>query len=127
MCCGGANTFNGRFIPQHITGGGDTQNDRKRKIEGEQITPEKSNLNDKHDTKDQTQATKSKWKIGAALKERDQLNVLKVLSDNNDRFAYTIEEVERYTGPPIEIKLNSSKDIFRPPHKLGEKEWAFVG
>ena len=65
--------------PNTSLGGGDTQNDRKRKITGEQITPEKSNLNDKHDTKDQTPTTKSKWKIGAALKERDQLNVLKVL------------------------------------------------
>ena len=63
----------------------------------------------------------------SALKERDQLNVLKVLSDNNDRFAYTIEEVDRYTGPPMEIKLNSQKYIFRPPHKLGGKKWAFVG
>ena len=27
----------------------------------------------------------------------------------------------------MEIKINSTKDIFRPPHKLGEKEWAFVG
>ena len=53
--------------------------------------------------------------------------MLKIQSDNNDRFAYAIEEVKRYTGPPMEIKLNSQKDIFRPPHKLGEKEWAFVG
>ena len=55
------------------------------------------------------------------------MKVLEVLDDNNDRFAYKIEELERYTGPPMEIKINSVKDIFRPPHKLGEKEWAFVG
>ena len=61
------------------------------------------------------------------LKERDQLKVLQMLANNNDRFAYKVEELERYTSPPMEIKLNSSKYIFRPPHKLGEKEWTFVG
>ena len=68
-----------------------------------------------------------KWKLGPKLTERGQLEVLQVLTDNNDRFAYVIEELERYTGPPMEIKINTVKYIFRPPHKLGEKEWAFVG
>ena len=68
-----------------------------------------------------------KWKLGPKLTEQDQLKVLQVLADNNDRFAYKIEELERYTGPPMEIKINTDKDIFRPPHKLGEKELAFVG
>ena len=27
----------------------------------------------------------------------------------------------------MEIKLNSPKDHFRPPHKLGEKEMVFIG
>ena len=53
--------------------------------------------------------------------------MLRILSENNDRFAYTIEQLSRYTGPAIEINLNSKKDIFRPPHKLGEKESAFLG
>ena len=26
----------------------------------------------------------------------------------------------------MEIQLNDDKDIFRPPHKLGDKEWTFV-
>ena len=68
-----------------------------------------------------------KWKIGGSLTERDQLDVLRILSANNDRFAYSLEELSRYTGPAMEINLNSKKDIFRPPHKLGEKELAFVG
>ena len=68
-----------------------------------------------------------KWKLGPKLTERDQLRVLQVLEDNNDRFAYKIEGLGRYTGPPMEIKINTKDDIFRPPHKLGEKEWAFVG
>ena len=70
---------------------------------------------------------KPKWKVGGGLTERDQLDVLRVLSENNDRFAYQIDSLERYTGPPMEIHLNTDKDIFRPPHKLGEKEWTFVG
>lgn len=74
----------------------------------------------------QSTITKDKWKIGASLTERDQLDVLRVLSENNDRFAYSMEELSRYTGPPMEIHLNSAKDIFRPPHKLGEKELNFV-
>ena len=44
-----------------------------------------------------------KWKIGGGLKERDQLDVWKVLSKNTDRFAYAIEELVLYTGPPMEI------------------------
>ena len=65
-------------------------------------------------TPDQVQPTrlKDKWKIGADLKERDQLDVLRILSENNDRFACTIEELSCYTGPAMEIKLNSQKDIF---------------
>ena len=27
----------------------------------------------------------------------------------------------------MEVQLNDDKDIFRPPHKLGDKEWTFVG
>ena len=55
------------------------------------------------------------------------MDVLRVLEENNDRFAYSLEDLEHYTGPPMESILNDSKDIFRPPHKLGEKEWEFVG
>ena len=51
-----------------------------------------------------------KWKLGPKL------------TDHNDRFAYIFKELERLTGPPMEIKINSVKDIFRPPRKLGEKE-----
>ena len=70
---------------------------------------------------------KNKWKIGAGLTERDQLDVLRVLSENNDRFAYTIEEISRYQGPAMEINQISQKQIFRPPHKLGEKDLTFLG
>ena len=79
-------------------------------------------------TPDRGQPTilKNKLKVGAEHTERDQLKVLKILSENNDRFAYSLEELSQYTGPPMEIKINSQKEIFRPPHKLGEKELTFV-
>ena len=70
--------------------------------------------------------TKPKWKMGGALSERDQFDVLKNLSDNNDRFAYCLEDLDQYNGPSMEVHLNDDKDIFRPPHKLGDKEWTFV-
>ena len=69
---------------------------------------------------------RNKLKVGAILTEQDQLDVLRVLFENNDRFAYTIEELSRYTGPAMEINLNSQKYIFRPQHKLGEKELAYA-
>ena len=37
--------------------------------------------------------TKPKWKMGGALSERDRLDVLKNISNNNDRFAYTLEDL----------------------------------
>ena len=52
------------------------------------------------------------------------MDVLKTLLENNDRFAYSLEDLEQCNGPPMEV--NCEKDIFRPPHKLGEKEWKFV-
>lgn len=64
---------------------------------------------------------------GGGAQERDHLDILRVLEENNDRFAYGLDDLEQYTGPPMEIKLNSPKDIFRSPHKLGKKEWEFVG
>ena len=67
------------------------------------------------------------WKIGGGLTERDQLNVLLTLKQNNDRFAYSLEDLDQYTGPPMEVRLNTDKDIFRPPHKLADKEWTFIG
>ena len=52
-------------------GGGDTQNGKKRKIDGSERIPD-------HDIRGHmpSEIPKSKWKIGKDLKERDQLNVL---------------------------------------------------
>ena len=55
------------------------------------------------------EVNKTKWKIGGGLTERDQLDVLKTLSENNDRFAYSLEDLEQYNGPAMEVNLNSEK------------------
>ena len=38
--------------------------------------------------------TKPKWKLGGSLSEKDKLDVLKHIPDNNDRFAYSLEDLE---------------------------------
>ena len=67
-----------------------------------------------------------KFQIGACLQEQDQLRVLAMLDTNADRFAFSLEDIEPFTGEPLRVDLNSDKPIFRPPHKLGQEEWDFV-
>ena len=64
--------------------------------------------------------------MGPQLKERDQLRVLQLLQDNNDRMAYSMEDLEPYVGEGMPIDLTFDKVIFRPPHKLGHKEVEFL-
>ena len=40
--------------------------------------------------------TKIKRKLGGALSEKDQLDVVKYISNNNDRFAHSLEDLEQY-------------------------------
>ena len=49
-----------------------------------------------------------------------------MLDNNTDRFAFSLEDIEPFTGEPLRIDLNLDKPIFRPPHKLGQVEWDFV-
>ena len=49
-----------------------------------------------------------------------------ILDKNKDRFAFSLEDIEPFTGEPMRIDLNSKLPIFRPPHKLGQVEWDFV-
>ena len=49
-----------------------------------------------------------------------------MLEINADRFAFALEDIEPFTGEPMQIHPNSSQPIFRPPHKLGQVEWDFV-
>ena len=68
----------------------------------------------------------SKFQLGASLQEQDQLQVLAMLDNNSDRFAFSMEDLEPFTGEPLQIHLNSDKPIFRPPHKFWQVEWDFV-
>lgn len=63
--------------------------------------------------------TNEKW--GGGLKEKDQLDVLNVLKENNDRFSFSIEQLDAYNGPPMEIHLNSTKDVLDRPINLARK------
>ena len=74
----------------------------------------------------QKKPEKTKFNLGASLQEQEQIQVLAMLEDNADRFAFSLEDIEPFTGEPLEIHLNSSQPIFRPPHKLGQVEWDFV-
>ena len=49
-----------------------------------------------------------------------------MLETNSDRFAFSMEDLEPFTGEPMQIHLNTNPPIFRPPHKLGQVEWDFV-
>ena len=74
--------------------------DRKRNATPRKSLGEGDNEKEKHiDSVDKEKAENNsgmsslptkKWKIGPKLTERDQLKVLQVLTDNNDRFAYVI-------------------------------------
>ena len=66
-----------------------------------------------------------KFQIGACLQEQHQLRVLAMLENKSDRFAFSLEDIEPFTGEPLQSDLNSDKPIFRPPHKLGQVEWDF--
>ena len=49
-----------------------------------------------------------------------------MLNTNLDYFAFSLEDIEPFTGEPLQIHLNSSQQIFRPPQKIGQVEWDFV-
>ena len=69
-----------------------------------------------------------KFNLGASLQEQNQLKVLAMLNANSDRFAFPMEDLElaKFSGEPMRLELTSDKPIFRPPHKLGQVELAFV-
>ena len=65
------------------------------------------------------QLGKQRFNLGASLQQYEQLKFLAMLEINADRFAFALEDIEPFTGEPMQIQLNSSQPIFRPPHKLG--------
>ena len=71
---------------------------------------------------------KKKFNIKASLQEQAQLKVLAMLEANNDRFAFSMKDLEpsKFIGEPMRLDLDTYKPIFRPPHKLGQVELDFV-
>ena len=49
------------------------------------------------------QPGKQKINLGASLPEREQLQVLAMLEINSDRFAFSLEDIESFTGEPLQI------------------------
>ena len=49
-----------------------------------------------------------------------------MLEQNEDMFAFSLEDITPFKGEVMEVNLISCKAIFRPPHKLGQEEWDFV-
>ena len=51
-----------------------------------------------------------------------------MLNANNDRFAFSMEDLEpaKFTGMPMRLDLTLDKPIFRPPNKLGQVVLDFV-
>ena len=49
------------------------------------------------------------------MQEQDQMKVLAMLDDNEDRFASSLEDIspQDFTGEPMRINLNSDQAIFR--------------
>ena len=52
--------------------------------------------------------------------------MMAMLDKNEDRFVFSLEDIEPFTREPMRIDLNSEKPNFRPPHKLGQVELDFV-
>ena len=51
---------------------------------------------------------------------------IRLANQNFDPFAFSLEDIEPFTGKPMRIDLNKDKPICRPPHKLGQVKWDFM-
>ena len=98
------NCYNRNFQLQFKKRGGrNTQSRKNTKLNQDTKDTIKETEISNSEKDNTTSSPKSKWKIGGGLQERDQLNVLRVSTENNDCFAYKIEELKRYTGPPTKL------------------------
>ena len=50
-----------------------------------------------------------RFNLGTSMQEQDQIKVLAMLDDNEDRFAFSLEDInpQDFTGEPMRINLNS--------------------
>ena len=66
------------------------------------------------------------WKIGNNLTEEQKLQVIDLLEENRDVFAFSLEELLPSNNTPMEIPLQTSQPIFQNSHRLPDTEWSFV-
>ena len=50
-----------------------------------------------------------RFNLGTCVQEKDQIKVVAMLDDNEDRFAFSLEDInpQDFTGEPMRINLNS--------------------
>ena len=66
------------------------------------------------------------WKIGNNLTEEQKLQVIDLLEENRDVFAFSLEELLPSNNTPMEIPLQTAQPIFQNSHRLSDTEWSFV-
>ena len=49
-----------------------------------------------------------KYNLGNNLSAADQIKIMAILDKNKDRFAFSLEDIEPFTGEPMRIDLNST-------------------
>ena len=66
------------------------------------------------------------WKIGNNLTKEQKLQVIDLLEENRDLFAFSLEELLPSNNTPMEIPLQAAQPIFQNSHRLFDTEWSFV-
>ena len=79
-----------------------------------------------HDNNPTTEIEPITWKIGNNLTEEQKLQVIELLEENRDVFAFSLEELLPSSNTPMEIPLQTTQPIFQNSHRLSQTEWGFV-
>ena len=62
------------------------------------------------------------WKNGNNLTEEQKLQVIDLLEENRDVFAFSLEELLPSNNTPMEIPLKKAQPIFQNSHRLSDTE-----
>ena len=67
------------------------------------------------------------WKLGSHLSPSERQEVLDLLDENKDCFAFSLEDLSQCSEPPMDIVIAPEiQSIFQNAHKLSAAEWDFV-
>ena len=75
---------------------------------------------------DVTLATDIKWKIGSQLTPEQREQVVTLLEENRDFFAFSLEDLGTSHNEPMTIPLKTTEPVFQGAHRLSPTEWEFV-